>query len=164
MRMNATVMFLCVLAVSCAHGPSSDEDARLAADRGAIDQIRQEFEAAEMAGSTGRMRVHVTDDVVMMAPNMPPVSGAEPAMAAMKGFFSAYEMQIKYVSEEIVVADRWAFDRGTYTQTLTSKHGHSSVSDEGKYLWLYRREPDGRWRQARVIWNSSDPAAAHSPN
>jgi len=25
---------------------------------------------------------------------------------------------------------------------------------QGKYVWVYRRQPSGAWKQARVIWNS----------
>ena len=154
MRKYATLLFLCSAALSCAHGPSGD----IVAARSTIDQIRREFAAAETAGSTDRMRVHVTPDVVMMAPNMPAVSGAENAMEAMNGFFAAFAVHIAYESAEVVVADEWAFDRGTYKQTLTPKRGGPAISESGKYLWLYRREPDGKWKQARAIWNSSDPA------
>lgn len=160
MKRQATLLFLCFAALSCAHGPSGD----VVAVRSKLDQVREEFAAAETAGSTDRMRVHVTPDVVMMAPNMPAVSGAENAMEAMNVFFAAFAVQIAYQSDEIVVADGWAFDRGTYKQVLTPRRGGTAMSDSGKYLWLYRREPDGRWRQARVIWNSSNPAATPPSN
>lgn len=96
------------------------------------------------------------DDVVMMAPNMPSVTGANNAMNAMGMFFGAFQVQIQYVSQEIVVDDNWAFDRGTYKQKLTSKHGGPAQEEAGNYLWVYRRDPSGSWKQARVIWNSTD--------
>jgi ketosteroid isomerase-like protein len=158
-RKCATLLVLPLVLFACAHGPARD----VAAARQVIDEIRKEFESAETAGSTERMRVHITEDVVMMAPNMPAVSGADNAMAAMRGFFEAFGVRIKYNSEETVVAGDWAFDRGTYRQTLAPKRGGAAVNESGNYLWLYRREADGRWKQARVIWNSSDsPAGAPS--
>lgn len=156
----AALLVLSLVLLACAHGPTRD----VAGARQVIDEIRKEFEAAETAGSTERMRVHITDDVVMMAPNMPPVSGADNAMAAMRAFFEAFGVRIKYNSEETVVTGDWAFDRGTYTQTLTPKRGGVAVHESGKYLWLYRREPDGQWKQARVIWNSSDSRAGEASN
>jgi ketosteroid isomerase-like protein len=66
-------------------------------------------------------------------------------------------VQIRYTTAEILVTGDWAFDRGTYSQTLTPKGGGVAQKETGKYLWLYHRAPDGSWKQARVIWNSSDP-------
>jgi ketosteroid isomerase-like protein len=34
------------------------------------------------------------------------------------------------------------------------------VVDDGKYLVVHRRQPDGSWRYGVDIWNSSRPAAA----
>lgn len=159
-RTCVTLLALTLALSACTHVPSRD----VASDLEILDQIRNEFEAAEVAGSTERMRVHITEDVVMMAPNMPAVSGADNAMAAMRSFFEGFGVRIKYNSEEKVIAGSWAFDRGTYTQTLTPKHGGTAASESGKYLWLYRRGPDGRWKQARVIWNSSDSPAGPPSN
>jgi hypothetical protein len=51
----------------------------------------------------------------------------------------------------------WGFDRGSEQFTLTPRNGGASISVSGKYLWLYRRQPDGSWKQSRVMWKSSDP-------
>jgi ketosteroid isomerase-like protein len=40
---------------------------------------------------------------------------------------------------------------------VTPAPGGAPISVNGKYLWLYRRQPDGSWKQSRVMWNSSDP-------
>jgi uncharacterized protein (TIGR02246 family) len=34
------------------------------------------------------------------------------------------------------------------------------VVDTGKYLVVHSRQPDGSWKYARDIWNSSQPTAA----
>ena len=142
-----------------AAGCSSMPHATTPDQRGNLDRIRRETEAAENDGSVDRMRVHMAEDVVMMAPNMPPVTGATNVAQAMRGFFDAFDVQIQYTSEEIVGTGDWAFDRGTYRHTLTPRGGGVALKEAGKYLWLYRRTPDGSWKQARVIWNSSDAVA-----
>lgn len=150
MRFLMTLVCFLILAVSCAHQQNGD----ISADRQRIDASRRETEAAENAGSVERMRRQIADDVVMMAPNMPAVAGADNAMAAMQMFFDAFQVQIQYDSQEIVVSGDWAFDRGTYKHKLTPRQGGPAMEETGKYLWLFRRDPDGSWKQARVIWNS----------
>ena len=136
---------------------SSTQQAATPDHRATIDAIRRDTESAENAGSVERMRVHFAEDVVMMAPTMPTVVGAANAAQAMRQFFDMFAVQIAYTSIEIVVSGDWAFDRGTYVHTLTPKRGGTPLKETGKYLWLYRRTPQGAWKQARVIWNSSDP-------
>lgn len=75
----------------------------------------------------------------------------------MGAFHAAIAVQIEYDSQEIEVFGHWAFDRGTFRFTLTPETGGASFHETGKYLWLYRRQADGPWKQARVIWSSSDP-------
>lgn len=150
----------CFVAVACAHHQQPDN----AFHQATIDQIRRQTEAAENAGSTERMRVHIAEDIVMMAPNMPAVTGADNTMQAMRAFFDTFNVQIQYDTEEIVVAGGWAFDRGIYKQRLTPKQGGQDLVESGKYLWVYRRDANGAWKQVRVIWNSSDPAPGGSPS
>jgi ketosteroid isomerase-like protein len=136
---------------------SSTQQAVTPDHRATIDAIRRDTEAAENAGSVERMRVYFADDVVMMAPNMPTVVGAANTEQAMRQFFDMFTVQIAYTSIEIVLSGDWGFDRGTYMHTVTPKRGGTPLKETGKYLWLYRRTPQGAWKQARVIWNSSDP-------
>src|SRR6185295_15838251 len=42
---------------------------------------------------------------------------------------------------------RWALDS-------TPKRGGKTVHDEGKGVWIWRRQADGSWKIARAIWNS----------
>ena len=147
------IAFSAVVTAAC--GGAAGTDA--VADREAIAAVSAQTQVAENAGSVELMRVHFADDVVMMAPNMPAVTGADSVAAAMRSFFDAFTFQAQYTSQEIVVLGDWAFDRGTVRSTLTPKSGGAPILETGKYLWLYRRHPDGSWKQTRVIWNSNDP-------
>ena len=152
MKQLAVVLSVLVTA-ACGTAPTSDP----AADREAIAAVTAQTQAAENAGSVEQMRGHFADDLVMMGPNMPAATGADSVAAAMRAFFDAFTVQIEYSSQEITVFGDWAFDRGTYRHTLTPKSGGAPIPENGKYLWLYQRQPDGSWKQSRVIWNSSDP-------
>ena len=51
----------------------------------------------------------------------------------------------------------WAFERGTYTITLTPATGGAPVHDAGKYITTCERQADDTWVIARDIWNSNNP-------
>jgi len=147
------VVFLALLTVAC--GTSTTVDS--AADRQAIAIATAQFQAAENAGDVDRFRDFFADDLVMMGPNGPAVTGADSVATLMRVFHNAYSVQVKYDSEEIVVFGDWAFDRGVSRYTVTPKAGGAQIQETGKYLYLYHRQADGSWRQSRVMWNSSDP-------
>ena len=129
-----------------------------AADRQAIAAATTQFQAAENAGSVDQFRGFFADDLVMMGPDGPPVTGADSVAALMRVFHDAFAVQVEYNSQEIVVFGDWAFDRGTERYTLTPKAGGAPIRKSGNYLYLYQRQEDGSWKQSRVIWNSSDPS------
>lgn len=123
----------------------------------AIARIRDTIQAAENAGRVDLMRPFFADDLVIMAPGFPPVVGADAAAEFMAGFFAQFDVEVSYASAEIVVMGEWAFDRGSGRQALKPKGGGPPTSENTNYLWLYRRDPSGAWKYARVTWNVSGP-------
>lgn len=150
-RLSVILLFL----VSAGCGSASTSDP--AADRQAIAAVSAQFQAAENAGNIGQMLRLFADDLVILSPNAPELSGADRIAGAMRAFHEAFTVQVEYTSQEIAAFGDWGFDRGTERFTLTPKSGGAPISVNGKYLWLYRRQPDGSWKQSRVMWNSSDP-------
>lgn len=151
------VVGLC-FSVSACNRPDSGQTTPNESPQHAIARIREAVETAENAGRLDLMRPFFADDLIITAPGFPAVIGAEAAADFMEGFFAQYEMEVRYASAEIVVMGDWAFDRGSSRQTLRPKSGGPSVSENGNYLWLYRRDPSGAWKHARITWNVSGPA------
>lgn len=142
-------LFSAFLTVACDSASPPDP----AADRQAIAAATAQFQAAENAGRVDQFRSFFADDLVMMGPNEPPVTGGDSVAALMRGFHAAFAVQVEYTSQEIVVFGDWAFDRGTERYTLTPKAGGDPIRKSGNYLYLYQRQEDGSWKQSRVIWN-----------
>lgn len=150
MKYMAIGVFLAAfLTAACDSGVTSDP----AADREAIAAATAQFQAAENAGSVDQFRSYFADDLVMMAPNAPPVIGADSVATLMREFHDAFAVQVEYNSQEIVVFGDWAFDRGTEHFTVTPKAGGAPIQKSGNYLYVYQRQEDGSWKQSRVIWN-----------
>ena len=99
-----------------------------------------------------------TADAVQMPPNAPANVGAENIRGWSAGMLAAFSAEFALSPEEVQPAGaEWAFERGTYTITLTPKTGGDPIRDVGKYITLYQRQADGTWRMARDIWNSNNP-------
>ena len=93
-----------------------------------------------------------TADAVLMPPNAPPATGKRAIQAHYQAVFDQGTAAGEVSSEEIE-----AFDHGSYTIKITLKAGGDPIEDQGKYLAIDKRQPDGAWKIARVIWNSNNP-------
>ncbi len=126
----------------------------------ALNQLRERTMQAENAGDATFFEGVSAEDVIVMPPGMPAVSGRTATVAFMSAFLGQFDLRIEYVSEEIRVHGDLGLDRGTYSQTLTPKGGGEANRESGKYLWIYSRRSDGGWEFSRVIWNASQSASA----
>lgn len=120
-----------------------------------LHQIRRAWEQAENEGDPSIIDRYATQDVVAMPPGRPPSVGAEAGKRLMQKLFEAFDMEVTYDSEEIVVNGDLAFDRGTASQKMVPKSGGEPTEGEYSYLWVYRRVPEEGWKQSRAIWNKN---------
>ncbi len=156
---------LCFVLGACAPGaeePEQAAEATAGADMEAINALRQEYVAAYNASSVERLIITMTDDVVLMPPNEPGVTGHEAVSSRYAAIFEQFTAELTVSSEELEVLGNRAFDRGTFTITLTSKAGGEPTEDNGKYIVILQKQPYGSWQIARHIWNSSNPFPASS--
>lgn len=125
-------------------------------DLKAIDQVRELHVAALNAGRAGDWVAQFTDDGVQMPPNAPANIGKDAIGAWSQGFLGHFRVHFALDVDEVRIMNEWAFERGGYSIALDPKAGGAPLKDSGKYITLYRREPEGTWRMARDIWNSSN--------
>ena len=128
----------------------------------AIHAVREATTQAENTGDANFFGEACTGDVVVMPPGMPAVLGRDATVEFMREFFREVDFHIEYVSEEIQLHGDLAFDRGTYSHTLTPKAGGEPMLETGKFLWLYSRDSNESWKMARVMWNANGPASGAS--
>jgi len=88
----------------------------------------------------------------------PPNAGAESIQAWSGAFLAAFGVKFSLHPDEVSLTGAdWAFDRGTYTITLTPPTGGAPVHGAGKYTTIYQRHADGTRVIARDIWNTNNP-------
>ena len=93
---------------------------------------------------------------------MPPGAPAVVGKAAIeKGIHASYEAldweEFIIHLEEVKVAGDWGYARGTYFLFATPKAGGETAFDHGKYLKIFKRQPDGSWKIYRDCFNSNVP-------
>ena len=128
-------------------GPLSDED--VAAISGLSDIHSQVGLAGDWAGWVATC----TDDVVLMPPDQPIVQGRDAALAFLEGFPTLTEFGIAV--EQVDGRGDLAVSRGTYAMSFEVDGDTQSVT--GKYLAVWRKQPDGSWLMATDAWNLDHP-------
>ncbi len=127
---------------------ASDEDVKY------INRMRSEIQKAENTPTDIEpLRRHCASDVVLIPDGMPPVSGQENALNMMKQLWEIFEVETEYHSEEVRIIGDTAIDRGWAKETLKNKKTSELTENRSNYLWISKKDKNGVWEQAYVIWN-----------
>ena len=146
----AAALFAAVAA--CGQGPTVEEDLA------AIEAVNRTIVRALNEGDLELLNSTLADDHVMMIPNRPEIVGKAAVEAANRNLVDSWNNVEIWTPVETVVSGDWAWQRGAYDITLTPKReGVQPIRSVGKYLHIYRRDPDGAWRMVRDIFNSNAP-------
>jgi uncharacterized protein (TIGR02246 family) len=142
---------------ACAPEPAAREAPSTEADLAALEAVKQQCLEAVNGGDAKRVVGFCTDDHVWIPADERILIGKEALRESFQAMFDTYEYAESWSSEEVVVSGDWAFDRGTFTATLTPKAGGEPIQDGGRYIWILKRQADGSWKYARSIWNRGAP-------
>jgi uncharacterized protein (TIGR02246 family) len=122
-------------------------------DKVAIKKLCDQYDRALNEGDAAGLISLFTEDAVMMPPDEDLVVETEQLFVRHEKLFKQFSLQHTLQSDESVVCGDWAFDRGTYAMTLTSRSTSQQKGETGKYLTLFRKERNGQWLIARDMWN-----------
>jgi ketosteroid isomerase-like protein len=130
-----------------------------AADLAAIRATDSAFASAAGAGDAAGVAATYLADARLMSPNAPTVEGREGIQKFWGGLMGAYHLQFEVAADEVEGRGDLAYARGHYILDGTPKaKGGAPIHDEGKFLEILRRQPDGGWRYAVDMYSSDLPA------
>jgi ketosteroid isomerase-like protein len=166
-RLLTTMSLVAVLAVGCRPAPESvPADAGAAspapaplsaADLAAIRANDSAFGAASSAGDVDGVVATYATDASLLPPNAPAIKGADGIRGFWGGFMAAYALKMELSETEIGGAGDLAYVVGRYRFTATPKAEGAALTDQGKFVEIYKRQPDGGWKYAVDIYNSDLP-------
>lgn len=138
--------------VSLANGQTTTQ--RIEANAKAFAEALNKGDAASVAG-------FYATDAKLMPPNSKLVEGraniqkfwADAASAGLKISLTTSEVNL---SGTAALTGAYAIETGKYITTMPGANG-VSITDEGKYVVVWRQELRGRWKIVRDIWNTDKP-------
>ena len=146
---------LSCLATACATSPATTDSAGA---RAAIEATNAKFFDAFKRGDKAALLANYADDAIVMMPNEEAWRGRDGMDKGFSAFLGQMAMKDGATkTEDVMVAGDMAIETGTFAWTLQIKAG-GEVQDKGKYLTVWKRQPDGSWKILRDINNSDLPA------
>ena len=156
------VVLVALTLLSCAQQPipaeeTTSTEADVAAFEATVLDTWVTYSATVNAGDVDGWIALWDDDGVQMPPGAPAVHGKSAIREAFSGILLSVDFEEFTINnEEVQVFGDFGFARGNYSFVNAMVEG-DPVPFEGKYLTIFRRQPDGSWKVYRDCFNSSTP-------
>jgi len=137
----------------------------LAADTTAIEQALRDLDAqwSAAAGSKDLDKTvsFYSEDAIVMPPNASAATTREAIRKVWQDLIASSGLIISWKTAKVEVAKSGdlACLSGTYEVTMNDPNG-KPVNDHGKYVEVWEKQSDGKWKCGTDIWNSDLPAAS----
>jgi len=121
------------------------------ADVAAIESLTNQVMNAWNEGDLDAFMATVAEDAVYMPPGEPVLIGKE----SIRNWydFDNFSFDVTISSDEIEICGDWAIQRATWKGSWIQKDSGETTQIESKDIIIYRRQPDGSWKESHAIWN-----------
>ena len=122
-----------------------------------IDTIKQliaAWHAGWLASDTEALLDLYMEDAVLLPQNRPVVVGKDAIRALYESFFAQFTVKGDGRLIEAEVAGDWGYFWITYRLQATPKAGGEAIEDQGKSIFILKRQHDGAWKITRLMDNS----------
>ncbi|MFH1137806.1 MAG: DUF4440 domain-containing protein [Pseudomonadota bacterium] len=153
-RISKSISFLCFLVLFIAlisiRGP-----ARAGQATEDIDQARVGFNTAFSRGDAQALAALIDKDGVWLPPGEDAISGVDNIVRRYAEYFSMVNTTIDLKPGDMQICGEFAFLSGPFTRTDSPKAGGPVITATGHYLFILKKQSDGKWKIARDIWNET---------
>jgi uncharacterized protein (TIGR02246 family) len=120
------------------------------------------LDSAQNVGDLEGFADLMSEDIVFMPPDSPPLVGKAAVLEFYGGLFGQATLAMQHDPEESIVEGQLIVHRGRAVGSINPKaEGAAPLDFDNKYLYVLRRADDGRLLFGRVIFNSASVPPAH---
>jgi ketosteroid isomerase-like protein len=146
---------------SQASNASAAGSAFTAADSSAIVAMIDRLQAAGQGNNWDAWVAEYTPTAVRQPPNAKALNGKAEIDAFNHAFPKVTAFNVAVTS--IIGRSDLATASGTFTLSTSAAPGVPAGSDEGKWMSVAMKQPDGSWKTIRDTWNSDKPLPTAPP-
>jgi ketosteroid isomerase-like protein len=158
MKTKPLVLSVCFALLSFAFfGAASAADTKI---EQALRDADAEWSAAAAAKDLDKTVSYYSDDAIVMPPNASAATTKEAVRKVWQDLIASPGLAVSWKATKVEAAKSGdlAYVSGTYEETMTDASG-KLVKDRGKYVEVWEKQADGKWKCGADIWNSDLPVA-----
>jgi uncharacterized protein (TIGR02246 family) len=135
------------------------------ADERAIRDLDAEWAKAAAAKNVDQVMTFYADDASIFMPNEPIAMGKPAIRVEWTKLTSnpGYALSFSPSRVDVAKAGDMAYEFGVYNLMLTGPDG-KPINDRGKYVVVWKKQPDGKWKAVADIINSDLPMTSPAPS
>jgi uncharacterized protein (TIGR02246 family) len=151
--MKKTLYVLIVLLAACTPAPDTRD-----ADAKAIKELESAWVKTAGTKDADAFAAFYTDDASVLMPNAPIFTGKPAIKDSIKPMMADPNFSLTFMPTRLEVSKSgdMAFTQGPYKMTFSDMQGNK-FTDEGKYLTVWRKQADGKWKAVEDTMNSDLP-------
>ena len=150
---------LAVFLFGCAQAPPPAPPDTRAADEKAIRDMETEWVKAFAAKDMDKILAHYADDGMVLLANAPTMTGKDAIRAGMKDTITDPKFSLDLKTAKVDVSkDDLAYSQGTYSVKFTDPKTKKLMAETGRYVEVYKKQPDGSWKIVQDINSPEAPA------
>jgi uncharacterized protein (TIGR02246 family) len=155
-------IFWCCLALVLfisACGQQTPPDTR-SADESTIRDLDAQWSKTAAANDLDGAVSYYSEDAALLPPNAPVATG-KPAIRAIWATLLVPGASVSWQPSNVEVArsSDLAYSMGSYQSSMKDSRG-KPVADHGKYVEVWKKQADGKWKTVADIFNSDLPVPA----
>ena len=147
---------LLVLTIGCANAPAPPPPDTRAADVQAVKDVEAAWVKDASTKDAGKWASYFTEDGSGLYPGAGILNGKAAIKAAMVPILADPNFSLTFQSTRAMASKSgdMVYSQGTYTMTATNPKTKKPMTEKGKYLTVYTKQPDGTWKAVADTFNS----------
>ena len=151
-RYNAVAIAVLVACAPQGKRAEPASDSTDAAFRQTVARVNRELPQQARAGDASAVAAWFAPDAVVYVNGVPAVRGRDSIRVFYEQFFQAMPIRdMTFATDEITVRGDLGVETGTSSLSLGGPGQATPATVAGKYLAVWKRQPDGRW----MLWRHS---------
>ena len=121
----------------------------------------QTLQAAVKTGDLDKLMSLLDPETIWMPPNDTSLYGPDEVREWWKEYFEFFRITSHNEPERgVTITGDLAIEETTYMVVITPVKGGTRIRDDGRWLRIWKLQPDGSWRIWRTMWNSIRPVGS----